>query len=490
MKKLLLLVPVLLASCGSSPKMQLIEQRTESPLVTLRVTFLRGAASDPAALPGVANLTAAMLSDGGTKTKTYQQILDEMFPMATSVQSQVDKEMTTFVGETHVDNLDKYYALFRDMVLDPGWREDDLTRLRDQMINYLRVSLRGNNEEELGKEYLYSLIYAGHPYEHENVGTVSALKKITLDDLKKFYAANYTQSNLTIAVAGGYPPSFIDKLKADFGNLPEGTPQAIQRPAPKPIDGINVRMIQKQTVSVAYSIGFPIDVKRGDPDWLPLLVMQGYFGPHRNSGGVLFNRMRELRGLNYGDYAYIEYFPNGMFLFEPSPNLARPEQIFQIWIRPVEPPTAHFALRLALYELDKLIKDGISEEDFQRTRTYLTKYTNLLMKTKQAELGYAIDSKFYGIPAYAEYVKAGLAKLTRDDVNRAIRKHLQTKNMYIAVVAPNCEELKAELTSGAPSPMKYNSPKPKEILDEDKIVEKWPIPIKSIEIVPVDQVFE
>ena len=59
--------------------------------------------------------------------------------------------------------------------------------------------------------------------------------------------------------------------------------------------------------------------------------------------------MREKRGLNYGDYAYIEYFPLGMYLMEPPPNVARSQQIFQIWIRPVEPPTAKFALRLALY---------------------------------------------------------------------------------------------------------------------------------------------
>ena len=67
--------------------------------------------------------------------------------------------------------------------------------------------------------------------------------------------------------------------------------------------------------------------------------------------------MREKRGLNYGDYAYIEYFPRGMFLMEPPPNLARHYQIFQVWIRPVEPPTAKFALRLALFELDKLAEE-------------------------------------------------------------------------------------------------------------------------------------
>ena len=89
-------------------------------------------------------------------------------------------------------------------------------------------------------------------------------------------------------------------------------------------------------------------MRRGHPDFAALLVARTYFGQHRMSFGHLFQRMREVRGLNYGDYAYIEYFPRGMNLFEPEPNLARSSQIFQIWIRPVEPPTAVFALRLAL----------------------------------------------------------------------------------------------------------------------------------------------
>ena len=70
--------------------------------------------------------------------------------------------------------------------------------------------------------------------------------------------------------------------------------------------------------------------------------------------------------MNYGDYAYIEYFPRGMFQFNPDPNLGRRQQIFHIWIRPVEPQNGVFALRIALYELDKLVREGMSEEPLNR----------------------------------------------------------------------------------------------------------------------------
>src|SRR5439155_9334555 len=134
--------------------------------------------------PGAANLTADLLGGGGTKALTRKEILDAMYPMATSVSVYTDKEMTVLSGETHIDNLEKFYGIMRDMILSPGWRNDDFTRLRDDALNALKVSLRGNNDEELGKEQLYSLIYAGHPYAHESLGSVSALTSMTVADLQ------------------------------------------------------------------------------------------------------------------------------------------------------------------------------------------------------------------------------------------------------------------------------------------------------------------
>ena len=206
----------------------------------------------------------------------------------------------------------------------------------------------------------------------------------------------------------------------------------------------------------------------------------------------MYQNIREKRGLNYGDYAYIEYFPRGMFQFEPDPNLARPQQIFQIWIRPVELPTAHFALRLAFHEVGKFIASGLTPAEFEQARNYVAKNVNLLTKTKRAELGYAIDSAYYGIAGYNAYVNEGLKKLTAVDVNRAIKKHLQLTNLHVVAISPDAEALKKKLLSNEPSPMSYASSKPQELLDEDKIVAKLPLAFtaEKTRVIPVDRIFE
>src|SRR6185436_9873077 len=144
----------------------------------------------------------------------------------------------------------------------------------------------------------------------------------------------------------------------------------------------------------------------------------------------------------------------------------------------VPPATAHFALRLAIFELDKLIRDGLTQEQFERARSFLSKNINLLIKTKQAELGYAIDSVYYGIADYKNYVQSSLAALTVKDVNDAIKKQLRTSDLRIVAVAQNSEALKEKLSTNAISKMTYNSDKPEEVMEEDKLVERYRIALK------------
>ncbi len=463
-----------------------------SPLVTFRLQFMSGAAADPEGKEGVAALTAAMLAQGGSRTMSYEQIVEAMYPMATSFGWQIDKEMTVFRGTTHVDNLDKYYGLISQMLLDPGFRPDDFTRLKTDAVNFLKVSLRETNDEELGKEYLYNVIYDGHPYEHHNMGTVSSLEKLTLDDVRAFYKSNYTHGNMVLGLAGGYPKELPAKVEADFGKLSAGQAVKAKFQAPKLAPGTRIAIVKRETRATGLSLGFPINVTRSDKDWPALAVVASYFGQHRNSSSYLYQKLREARGLNYGDYAYIEYFPRGMFQFTPDPNLGRTSQIFQIWIRPVTPENGHFVLRAALYEYDKLVGEGLTKEAFEATREFLTKYNNILTQTQDGLLGYALDSRYYNIPDYVNYMREQLGKLTLEDVNNAIRKHLKSEAMRIVIITKDAEGLRDAILSSRPSPITYNSPKPKEITDEDKLIEAFKINVKpeDVVIVPVERVFE
>lgn len=490
--KLIFFLLAALISTQAAQKPAMLLMRNESPLVNFRILFMTGAASDPAGKKGVTALTAAMLSQGGSTNLPYEEIAKRMYPMATSFGGNVDKEMTVFVGATHKDNLEKYYDLIRQMLLEPGFREEDFTRLKTDAINYLKVSLRDSNDEETAKEHLYNVIYRNHPFGHHNAGAIEDLEKLTLDDVRACYLRQFNQGNLVIGLAGGFTEDFAAKVQKDFRKLPDSKFKAAKIAHPNLSDEWEAEIIERETRSTAMSLGFPITVERGDSDWPALALISSYLGQHRSSNSYLYQRLREARGLNYGDYTYIEYFPAGMYRFQPEPNLARQEQIFQIWIRPVPPEQAVFALRAAVFEYDKLLKNGMSKEAFESTREFLSKNVAGLTATQDDALGYALDSRYYETPNFVEYLRKELAKLDLKKVNAVLRKHLKPAEMRLVFVTKDGAALKEALASGKPSPMKYNSEKPKEILDEDKIIEAYPIPLKAerIKIVPVGEVFQ
>ncbi|MGH8193555.1 MAG: M16 family metallopeptidase [Woeseiaceae bacterium] len=464
-----------------------------SPLVDVAFLIHAGAAMDPPGKKGLAALTAAMITEGGSVSHTIDEINQAMYPIASSFDAQVDKEMTRLSGQVHKDNLDAWYELVKEQLLNPGWREQDFKRLKTQLVNEIRTDLVGNNDEELGKEVLYSEIYGvEHPYGSLNLGSIGEIEAMTIADVQKFYTDYYRIHNLTVGLSGGYPEQFAARIGDDLQALPAGTRANPEIPVAPAQKGSAAVIVQKETPAVAVSLGFPIELTRGDPDWIALWLARSYLGEHRSTNGHLFQRIRELRGMNYGDYAYIEYFPGGMFQFEPDSNLGRQQQIFQIWIRPVRSNNdAHFATRTAIYELQKLIDEGMSETDFEATRSFLSKFVSLLTDGQSRQLGYALDSEYYEIDKFSDYVREGLSRVTLEDVNRVIRENLRAEDMQYVFVTRDAADLRQRLIEDARSPISYDSERPDDLLREDAEIASLPLNFgeDAVRIVPANEVF-
>jgi zinc protease len=475
-------------------EVKLLEQRSDSPLVDVALIFHTGAAFDPPGKKGLAWLTAALLAQGGTRRHSYEEMQHAFYPLASGFEAQVDKEMVKFSGTVHRDNLAKWHELVREMLLEPGFREEDFVRLKQQQLNAIRVDLRSNNDEEFGKEALYEMVYGPqHPYGTLNLGHLEDLESITLDDVKAFHAAHFGLERLSVGLAGGYDDAFRDELRADLGKLPSVAPARMDAP-PVPLAAQrNARVIRKETQAVAVSFGWPIGVKRGDPDWVALWLVRSYLGEHRNSSALLYNKIREQRGMNYGDYAYIEYFPYGMFSMQPNPNYARDNDLFQVWLRPLRSNNdALFAMRAALYEVEKLQKDGMSADQFEASRAFLRKFVAILTASSARRLGYALDSQWFGTPEFVDYVRQGLDTLTLNQVNTAIRRHLKPEAAQFVFIAKDAEGLAAALKADTPSPIGYNSEKPKALTDEDAVIAKLPLGLAAerVQVIDAETVFE
>jgi zinc protease len=497
----LLLAGLTLVAClapGSKPTVDygdaVLMPVAGDPTVSLTVWIKTGSAHDPAGKEGLAELTGSLISDGATSENSYEEILALLYPMASGYGVQVDKEMTTLSGRTHVDNVEKFFSLFQHALLKPAFTLEDFQRLRSDQLNYLETNLRYASDEELGKAALMQLIYEDTPYAHPTSGTVQGLKSITVEDVKAFYGKHYNRSNVTFAIAGGYDDALLAKLAESIDLLPEGEATPAPVVVPAAIDGRHVRLVSKENADASISFGFPISVRRGSRDFYALWIANSWLGEHRNSSSHLYKVIREKRGMNYGDYSYIEIFPQGGRRQMPPTNVARNHQIFQIWIRTLPNENAIFSLRAALRELQMLIEDGMSEEEFDLTRSFLSKYSLHFAETTAQRLGYAVDDRFYGIDGEGHLARFRqlMGEISREEVNAALKKYLQVDNMKIAMITGQAEEIQKTMIGDLPSPPSYQSEKKAEILEEDKEIISLPLMIdaSNLDVVDSKTIFE
>jgi zinc protease len=471
---------------------------SESPVVTLRVLFAAGSADDPKGLEGLTRITAQLMVEGGAGALSHRELVERLYPMAAELRSRTGRDQTVLVARVHRDHLDDFLPIFEDVLSKPRLPRGDLERLRARALAALTLELRGNDDEALGKETLQAMIYEGHPYAHPALGTEAGLKAIGLADVERHRQTVLCGGRAAVGVAGAFPEGLPERLRRHVDGLRSERCQGRAR-LPDPLEGDGPEgprmwLVDKpEAGSVAISMGLPIEVTRDHPDYPALTLAAAYFGQHRQFVGRLMRKMRSQRGLNYGNYAYAEHFVQDGWTRFPAPNVARRQQYFSVWIRPVRVEQAHFALRMAVRELRQFVADGLTDDDVVRVRRFAEPYYAQYLQTESRRLGFALDDWFHGIDLpWLETLRTGWRDLTADQVNAALRRHLDLDRLQIAAVHPQAPAFADEVAKGTPSPIEYRAQVPEEVRAEDEAIQAYPvsIPRARIRVVPVGQLFE
>ena len=474
---------------------------SQKPMVTVALRFTTGAVDDPQGQAGITSLAARVMAEGGTQDLDARSLILALFPMATSIDDRVDKELTTFSATVHRDNLEKLLPILIDVVAHPRWDPREFARLREAAVIDVEKRLRQGDDENLGKEALGELIYRGHPYGRLTEGHVADLKALTLEEVKAHAAKIFTVDRLTVGVAGGYPPGLSERVAAAIAGLPRTGARSAAIAQQQP-HGPRYLLIEKQGDATAISCGFPWQLSHADADWAALSIARSAFGEHRQFNGRLMQRLREQRGLNYGDYSYIEHFQQqGGNAATAQLGRARHQQDFTIWLRPVQNENRLFALRAALHELSRSLEgEPFSDDDVQQTKGFLDGYLLLFDQTDARKLGYTLDGDFLGTPDFLRRWRIGVREVSAADVNAAWKKWVKPEALECVLVGPGMDEVKRALLSDAETPMHYqkdaqgNVPeKPAALLEVDRAVNRTSFGARGeqdVAVVAVEKVFE
>jgi len=516
MKTLNLLLPFiftffLIPTIGAQDVIKL--KMPNSNKIVVKLMFRNGSITDPSGKEGLTQMTVSLMTQGGAGVLSYADIQDRLYPWAADYGATLDKEVSVFTFQVPSDFAKEFYPILRDVMLKPAFNENDFQRVKTNQQTYVDQVIRASSDEEYSKKALEDLLFRGTNYQYMKEGKSKSVAAITLDDIKSHYRNYFTKNNLTIGIAGNYSDDFLELLQADMKNLSDAIPKIpVPGKANQP-QGVEIEIIAKEgAFGSAIFTGAPLNITRTDDEFAALMIANSWMGEHRKSYSRLYQKIRETRSMNYGDYSYIEWYENGGLNQLPPSGVPRHSNYWSIWIRPVQIAKqlkqqyeelagitighAHFALRMAIREFDLLIKNGMAEDQFEETRTFLLSYTKLYAQTPAAQLGWLMDSKFYGRGNYLQDLDRLLRKVTREDVNKAVRKYWQINNMFVTIVTDvsEAEPLAKSLKENLDSPMSYSnlvkSGLPEDVLAEDDEVAKYKLNVKSVTIVKSEDTFK
>jgi zinc protease len=391
----------------------------DDPLVHFRVLIKTGSADDPSGKDGLSRMTWELMAEGGTRTSTATEIAARLYPLAAAVSVSVDEEASVFSADVSADNLEAFYAIFREMLLAPGFPAEDLELRKAVRLARLEIPADEGELRALSLDVLDRLIYEEHPYGRPATGTAKAISGFTTADARVFYGQHFVRGNIVLGLAGGYPPEFAERVLADLRTLPSGFTPALRLPAPKRQAGPEVLIAERPGAGEAAAMGIALLPGLTEPEAAALKI-----------AAVQLGQDRDVRLM---------------------PDRFRRQRIFLLPIAPGAEADPLLDVAAALDSLRTLVRDGIPQDRFDLIQTSLLNGARLAAGGAGERLRERVDALAPpGEEDERTRARTILAGLTRDDIGRAVRKHLDPERAAIAIVTGDAEAVRSALAAIVP----------------------------------------
>jgi predicted Zn-dependent peptidase len=269
------------------------------PVVTFVMLIRGGLGADPRDREGIAALTADM-ADEGTGLLSAIDVADALALIGGEYDVDVGSDATAFTLTTLAKFAERAADLLADMLLRPSLRETDFSRVRRLRLDRLR-QLKDMPPAVAERAFL-SLMYGDHPYGHLAIGTESALRSLSLEQVGGFHARTFQPNRATLAIAG---PLSHEKLRTIAGQAFSGWSDA---PSSNDVDSAadsesfasppRLAMVARDGAAQSELRMGHLSARRDTPDYPALLVMNAVLGGQFVSRINL--KLREEKGYTYG----------------------------------------------------------------------------------------------------------------------------------------------------------------------------------------------
>jgi zinc protease len=392
------------------------------PFTALEVRFKGGTSLDRLGKRGEINLMMATLEEGaaGMDAQEFAKARDSL---AASFDFEAHTDSVSISARFLTENRDAAIALLRAAITDPRFDQDAVDRVRGQVLS--NIESEASSPNDIASSTLNMLAFGDHPYGSSSRGTEGSVAGLTRDDMSMALKRALVKDRLFVSAVGDITGAELSQILDNlFEDLPQSGPDFAPRVEAALEGGVTV--VPFETPQSVVMFGHS-GIKRDDPDFIPAYIANEIVGGTRESR--LMQEVREKRGLTYGIGSYlVPYAQSEVVLGQFSSSNAVTAQ----------------AIDVVKDEWRKLVQDGISAQELDEAKTYLTGAYALRFDGNAPIASILVGMQTAGLERDYIVKRNDLVDaVTVDDINRVVRE-LYTPEALTFVVVGQPEDLKSD----------------------------------------------
>jgi zinc protease len=385
-----------------------------------------GSVNDPQGKPGVASMTASLLTQGAGK-RTAEQIAESIDFVGGSLNAGASDDGTIVSASVVKKDFDLAMDLLSDVTLRAKFADDEIVRQKQQLLSNLRVNY--DDADYLASAVFSRAVYGPHPYGLPSEGTPISIQAISRDDIAQFHDSYYAPGTALLAFSGDISPeAAFAAAEKYFGAWSTKAPTPPAHAAASVAPGVHIIVVNKpDAVQTQIRIGKP-GVRRNDPEFIPLYVSDRIFGGSYNSR--LNTEVRIKKGLTYGANSVFDTLMEAGDLL--ASTFTRTE-------------TTVAAVQLVVDQIKGMASGNLKADELTFAQNYLVGVYPIQTETPDEVASRVLTVAHYGLPAnYNETYQNRISGVTLQQANSEAAKYFQPSTLEI-VLAGNAAQFRDNL---------------------------------------------
>jgi len=279
-------------------------ERHELPIVSVQLMTVAGAVANPPDRPGLAGITADMLTEGTAK-RSAEEIANQASLLGTDINASSGNDSAQLGISLLSKHVGSGLELLADSAQHPAFPAADLERIRASRLTSLLQ--QQDSPIELGlRAGSLNLFGASSPYGYDALGTAASLHAITREEIETFHASHYGPKSTLLELTGDVTPAEARKLAEEaFGKWTSSAEPVSIPPAPA-VPERKILLVDKPGSPQTALLTFGVGMQRNSPDYPAATVMNTMLG------GLFSSRinmnLREQHGYTYGASSFFWFY--------------------------------------------------------------------------------------------------------------------------------------------------------------------------------------